>query len=114
MNFSNNVNLTISGNNGGDGLVAARHLKLFQYNPVVFYPRKGKSELFSRLVKQLESYEIKIIDDLTNLDHALIVDSLFGFSKIIVELIFDKIIIYLIVDLISNHRFQTTCKTRVR
>lgn len=77
MNF---VSL-ILGNNGGDGLVAARHLKLFNYEPEVYYPKKGNSELFNRLVKQLESFEIKIIEDLTNLDHSLIVDALFGFSK---------------------------------
>ena len=28
------------GNNGGDGLVAARHLYMFGYSPVVFYPKR--------------------------------------------------------------------------
>lgn len=74
-----------TGNNGGDGLVAARHLKLFGYDPQVFYPKKGKSELFERLVTQLKSFEIEIIENLDNdLDHSLILDALFGFSKWIV------------------------------
>ena len=70
------------GNNGGDGLVAARHLKLFGYQPEVFYPKPGRAELFGRLVKQLESFDIKLVDDLTSLNHSLIVDALFGFSKL--------------------------------
>ncbi|PYI26229.1 hypothetical protein BP00DRAFT_356444, partial [Aspergillus indologenus CBS 114.80] len=34
------------GNNGGDGLVAARHLAHFGYNPKVYYPKEGKNELY--------------------------------------------------------------------
>jgi len=28
------------GNNGGDGLVAARHLKLFGFTPIIYYPKR--------------------------------------------------------------------------
>jgi hypothetical protein len=31
---------------GGDGLVAARHLAHFGYNPSVYYPKQGKNELY--------------------------------------------------------------------
>lgn len=34
------------GNNGGDGLVAARHLSQYGYNPSVYYPKQGKNELY--------------------------------------------------------------------
>lgn len=34
------------GNQGGDGLVAARHLSHFGYNVNVWYPKEGKTELF--------------------------------------------------------------------
>lgn len=34
------------GNQGGDGLVAARHLTHFGYSVVVWYPKEGKTELF--------------------------------------------------------------------
>ena len=67
------------GNNGGDGLVAARHLKSMNYEPEIYYPKRGQSELFDRLCKQIESFEIKILDNLSNLDYSLIVDALFGF-----------------------------------
>lgn len=34
------------GNNGGDGLVAARHLWHYGYKPTVYYPKKPKNELY--------------------------------------------------------------------
>ncbi|KAM5358749.1 hypothetical protein ACJZ2D_015033 [Fusarium nematophilum] len=34
------------GNNGGDGLVAARHLRHYGYNPTVFYPKRSKNDLY--------------------------------------------------------------------
>ena len=35
------------GNQGGDGLVAARHLHHFGYEVSVWYPKQGKSDLFA-------------------------------------------------------------------
>jgi NAD(P)H-hydrate epimerase len=35
------------GNQGGDGLVAARHLTHFGYNVSVWYPKEGKTDLFA-------------------------------------------------------------------
>ncbi|XP_018055382.1 PREDICTED: NAD(P)H-hydrate epimerase isoform X2 [Atta colombica] len=40
------------GNNGGDGLVCARHLKLFGYSPEIYYPKRTNNELYQRLLHQ--------------------------------------------------------------
>ena len=69
------------GNNGGDGLVAARHLAHFGHNVTVAYPKQGKGQLFSNLVQQCSNMRIPIntnADDLSTYD--LIVDAIFGFS----------------------------------
>jgi len=34
------------GNNGGDGLVCARHLQLFGYRPTIFYPKRTDKQLY--------------------------------------------------------------------
>ncbi|GAA5983806.1 hypothetical protein JCM11641_005198 [Rhodosporidiobolus odoratus] len=49
------------GNQGGDGLVAARHLYQFGYAPSVFYPKESKGEIFSRLKKQCENVDLPLI-----------------------------------------------------
>ncbi|KAM0426240.1 hypothetical protein ACHAPT_008591 [Fusarium lateritium] len=70
------------GNNGGDGLVAARHLRHYGYNPTVFYPKRSKNDLYQRLAKQLEDLDVPFVDDfssaISSTDH--IVDAIFGFS----------------------------------
>ncbi|KAG5973429.1 hypothetical protein E4U58_005162 [Claviceps cyperi] len=70
------------GNNGGDGLVAARHLVHYGYKLAVFYPKKSRNDLYQRLTKQLEQLEIPFVDDfesaLKSTDH--VVDAIFGFS----------------------------------
>jgi len=74
------------GNNGGDGLVAARHLKLFGFLPTILYPKPGKSQLFQNLVKQCQRFEIPFLSSLPEddqsmyKDYKVIVDALFGFS----------------------------------
>lgn len=69
------------GNNGGDGLVAARHLKLWGYNPKIYYPKPSKNDIFKRLQTQLHNLEIDLVTDLTQMSsYQLIIDGIFGFS----------------------------------
>lgn len=69
------------GNNGGDGLVAARHLKHFGFHPTVVYPKQSSGAIFTNLVYQLEGLRIPIFKSLPDLhDAALVIDGLFGFS----------------------------------
>lgn len=41
------------GNNGGDGLVAARHLHHFGYKPFICYPKRTAKALYNGLVTQV-------------------------------------------------------------
>eukprot|EP01017_Pseudomicrothorax_dubius_P035965 TRINITY_DN5105_c0_g1_i4.p1 TRINITY_DN5105_c0_g1~~TRINITY_DN5105_c0_g1_i4.p1 ORF type:complete len:247 (-),score=37.99 TRINITY_DN5105_c0_g1_i4:440-1180(-) len=80
------------GNNGGDGLVAARHLKMFAYEPTVYLFKKPEKEPFQQLVKTLDANDIPVVvpssDDqrledfsaFFNSNFDLVVDALFGFS----------------------------------
>jgi len=78
------------GNNGGDGLVAARHLWHFGYSPVVVYPKQSKGDLFQGLVKQCRNLGIPVLPSLEDANahaqaqgafpFACAVDAIFGFS----------------------------------
>lgn len=95
------------GNNGGDGLVSARHLKLFGYKPTILYPKRTDKKIFNDLVitlfcfnlfasnkqkktkKQVTQCEKMNIPFLMNIPndaklidqhYSLIVDAIFGFS----------------------------------
>jgi len=77
------------GNNGGDGLVAARHLHQFGYTPSVVYPKRPSrpesAELFGSLITQLAAHDVPVHDAMPMpavvlADFDLLVDAVFGFS----------------------------------
>ncbi|XP_006456548.1 hypothetical protein AGABI2DRAFT_181137 [Agaricus bisporus var. bisporus H97] len=78
------------GNQGGDGLVAARHLGLFGYKPTVYMPKPGSKDIYKRLETQCRNMSIPILSpspptDLSPLKQSLsqsdvILDAIFGFS----------------------------------
>ncbi|MCO5549116.1 hypothetical protein L7F22_002582 [Adiantum nelumboides] len=82
------------GNNGGDGLVASRHLFLFGYRPAIFYPKRTDKPIYKvhrwgglawvREV-QLETFSTPFLtEDMLSSEslksYDLIVDAIFGFS----------------------------------
>lgn len=76
------------GNNGGDGLVAARHLAHFGYSPALYYPKRTGKSLYRNLVKQLENLAVPFLDNESSSttfsdwfgQTDVIVDAIFGFS----------------------------------
>ncbi|VDP99252.1 unnamed protein product [Trichobilharzia regenti] len=74
------------GNNGGDGLVCARHLKMFGYKPSVYYPRTPTNQLYKNLIIQCEKMDVPFLSNLTDgalklsQSYDLFIDALFGFG----------------------------------
>ena len=68
------------GNNGGDGLVAARHLHHMGFTPTVLYPKHKNVDIYNRLVLQLQKLSIAFTEDYSPNTYDLIVDAIFGYS----------------------------------
>ncbi|KAI0755053.1 YjeF N-terminal domain-like protein [Daedaleopsis nitida] len=76
------------GNQGGDGLVAARHLGMFGYKPTIWMPKPGSKDIYQRLKAQCDNMKIQTLEpsqDTNSLKSALassdvILDAIFGFS----------------------------------
>ncbi|XP_054830097.1 NAD(P)H-hydrate epimerase [Eublepharis macularius] len=74
------------GNNGGDGLVCARHLKMFGYEPTLYYPKRPSKSLFEGLTTQCQKMDIPFLSEfpseaaLIDEVYGLVVDAIFGFS----------------------------------
>lgn len=73
------------GNNGGDGLVCARHLHLYGYQPVVFYPKRTDKELYRNLAHQCEAMGVPLLQATPSLEdvnsqYSILIDAIFGFS----------------------------------
>ncbi|KAI8979376.1 YjeF N-terminal domain-like protein [Mycotypha africana] len=74
------------GNNGGDGLVAARHLHHFGFKPSLYYPKQPEKDLYQRLLLQCKNLDVPVYKELeqqtgniVEQSHILL-DALFGFS----------------------------------
>ncbi|KAJ7160072.1 YjeF N-terminal domain-containing protein [Mycena filopes] len=74
------------GNQGGDGLVAARHLSMFGYKPTIYMPKPGSKDIYKRLHTQCQNMSISTLpEDEQSLRTALkssdvVLDAIFGFS----------------------------------
>jgi len=76
------------GNQGGDGLVAARHLGMFGYRPTIYMPKPGSKDHYKRLQTQCDNMKIPTLPPCNNIDPLrtalqssdVILDAIFGFS----------------------------------
>jgi len=75
--------IAFPGNNGGDGLVAARHLKHLGVPKVdVVYPKRPQKQLFENLVTQCTEMNAPVGDEVNAplASYDVILDAVFGFS----------------------------------
>ena len=68
---------------GGDGLVAARHLHMFRFKPTVYLPKPGSKDIYQRLLKQVENLKIPVLQSEEEFEKSLkeqdvILDAIFG------------------------------------
>ncbi|CAI9736107.1 Hypothetical predicted protein [Octopus vulgaris] len=71
-------------NNGGHGLVCARHLKHFGYKPSIFYPKTSNQQIFENLRLQCERMDMPFLSFFPSEPHLidsaynLVVDAIYG------------------------------------
>jgi NAD(P)H-hydrate epimerase len=69
------------GNNGGDALVAARHLAHFNVGCDIYLPKRKKEGHLDLLAKQCEALNQRFVGDLSSIgSYDVILDGIFGFS----------------------------------
>jgi len=69
------------GGNGGDGMVAARHLASLGYSVSAYYPKRNGGALYVGLAASLEQMGVRFVDALPPPSPTtIVVDAVFGFS----------------------------------
>jgi len=69
------------GGNGGDTMVAARHLAAMGYAVNAFYPKRSGRPLYAKLLVSLEMMGVVLVDALPPPDpRTVVLDGVFGFS----------------------------------
>ena len=69
------------GNNGGDGLVAARHLIHFGRKVDIYYPKRPAKTLYQNLFESAQLCGVNVVEDIDQLEaYSQIIDAIFGFS----------------------------------
>ena len=63
------------GNNGGDALVAARHLYHFGYRPTVLYPKPTDKPLYHALVTQISALGVPVVQNWQTVKEAPLADA---------------------------------------
>ncbi|KAM9461409.1 yjeF N-terminal domain-containing 3 [Clarias gariepinus] len=72
------------GQNGAIGLVCARHLRIFEYEPTIFYPKRSPDNLHQDLTIQCEKMDIPFLSylptevQLINDAYNLVIDAIVG------------------------------------
>ncbi|XP_016394231.1 yjeF N-terminal domain-containing protein 3-like [Sinocyclocheilus rhinocerous] len=74
----------VGGQNGSIGLVCARHLRMFEYEPTIFYPKRSPQSLHQDFTIQCEKMDIPFLSylptevQLLNDAYNLVIDAILG------------------------------------
>ncbi|XP_043946587.1 yjeF N-terminal domain-containing protein 3 isoform X2 [Protopterus annectens] len=73
--------------NGAVGMVCARHLRIFEYEPTIFYPKRSINPLYQDITTQCEKMDIPFLSylptevQLINDAYNIVVDAILGFGN---------------------------------